>query len=145
MARRRVVGLLSGLMILAGATALVAQTPKEGSRAYNPTRRVPMYFGQIGLTESQREEIYSIRAKYYDQIAELKRQIEELETKQNTDCAGVLTESQRKLLETLRNARRGSSHAATTTETPKPAATPAPPPAETPAPPAADPEKPKAP
>lgn len=151
MARRPVVGLLSGLLILAGATAVEAQAPKEGSRAYNPTRRVPMYFGQVGLSESQREEIYNIRAKYYEQITNLKRQIEELEGKQSTDCDGVLSESQRKLLETLRNSRRVSTRAATTAktevETPKPAAAaaPAPPATPEPPPPPADPEKPKAP
>lgn len=129
MTRRRVVGLLSGLLVVAGAVAAVqaqAPAPAEGQRVYIPSRRVPMYFGQVGLTSSQREEIYSIRARYYEQISDLKRQIEELEEKEDGDCTGVLNDSQRKLLESLRAARRGGIRAPAPAESPEPAPAPAP-------------------
>jgi Spy/CpxP family protein refolding chaperone len=116
MARRRGWGLLAGVLVVTlGAAVVEAQGPGAAGRAgaapraYNPSRRVPAFFGQVGLTPSQREQIYSIRGKYYDQIADLKQQIEDLEAKEDTDCAGVLTDSQRKLLDSLRTARRGGT------------------------------------
>lgn len=120
MTRRRTTGLLAGVLVVTlGAAVVEAQGPGAASgtraggalatRAYNPSRRVPPFFGQVGLTPSQREQIYSIRGKYYDQIADLKQQIEDLEAKEDTDCAGVLTDSQRKLLDSLRSARRGGT------------------------------------
>jgi Spy/CpxP family protein refolding chaperone len=110
-------GLVTMLMLMLGTAADVSAQEAGAAaakpRAYNPSRRVPAFFGQVGLTPSQREQIYSIRGKYYEQAAELKRQIEELEAKEDTDCAGVLTDSQRQLLDTLRTSRRGASRAAT--------------------------------
>jgi hypothetical protein len=143
MTRRSVVGLLSGLVVV-GAAAVVeveAQAPAEGQRVYVPSRRVPMYFGQVGLTTSQREEIYSIRARYYEQISDLKRQIEELEEKEDGECLAVLTDSQRSLLESLRGARRGGVRA----PAPEPAEPPKPAPAEPPKPAPTEPPKPEKP
>jgi hypothetical protein len=40
-------------------------------RAIDPSRRVPRYFGQIGLTTQQRESIYKIQAKEFKKIEDL--------------------------------------------------------------------------
>lgn len=106
-----VVGMLTLL-----ATSLPAQDAppvskleaKPATRAYNPARRVPPYFGQIGLTPEQRERIYAIRGEYQATIADLKRQIEEAEAREMADCESVLTEAQRSLLYQRRAARKGS-------------------------------------
>ena len=78
----------------------------EAAPALTQFRRVPPYFGQIGLTPDQRERIYDVRGVQQAKIAELKRQIEELETAEMSDCESVLTDAQRKLLENRRDASR---------------------------------------
>ncbi len=89
-------------------------TPAKAARTYNPARRVPPYFGQIGLTPDQKEAVYAVREKYQGQIAELKRQIEELTAKEMAECEAVLTDAQRKLLEQRRASRRGGTSKAST-------------------------------
>jgi hypothetical protein len=49
---------------------------KAAKKAYDPSRRVPPYFGQVGLTPEQREKVYKVRAAYFERIAALKAQLE---------------------------------------------------------------------
>jgi Spy/CpxP family protein refolding chaperone len=73
---------------------------------YNPARRVPNYFGQIGLTPEQREQIYAIKAKHLDKIEALKQQIAQIERDMMTECEGVLTDVQKDLLMQRREAAK---------------------------------------
>ncbi len=82
-------------------TTTKSASPK---RAFDPARRVPDYFGQIGLTPEQRERIYKIRAKHYEKLRELEKQITALNVQMIKDCEGVLDETQKKLLEARREA-----------------------------------------
>ncbi|HZW29339.1 MAG TPA: hypothetical protein VFF52_01445 [Isosphaeraceae bacterium] len=95
---------------------LGAQAPKGGSqtdsptkakssrRAFDPARRVPMYFGQLGLTEDQRESIYKVQAKHMPKIEALEKQIEEIRGQMLKECEAVLTSAQKKMLEDRRAA-----------------------------------------
>lgn len=107
-----VVGLMtliaSSLSAQEGPTASKPEA-KPATRTYNPARRVPPYFGQIGLTPDQREKIYEIRGNHQAKIAELKRQIEEAETEEMAACESVLTDAQRDLLYQRRAARKGKA------------------------------------
>ena len=47
-------------------------------------RRVPPYFGQIGLTPEQREAIYKVRKTHQDKIDVLKKQIADAEARSLT-------------------------------------------------------------
>ncbi len=87
-------------------------------RAYDPARRVPAYFGQIGLTPEQKESIYKIRAKHQQQVAALERQIALIHSQTLAECESVLTETQKQLLE---NRRRAAGSAAKKGDVPKPA------------------------
>jgi hypothetical protein len=70
-ARRRV-GVLASMFVttlLLGLTAPSAPAQSPGTttapaekKTYDPTRRVPPYFGQIGLTPEQKEQVYAINA-----------------------------------------------------------------------------------
>lgn len=71
---------------------------KVAKRAFDPTRRVPNYFGQLGLTDAQRESIYKIQARHMPKIEELEQQIEGLRTKMIHECESVLTPSQKQML-----------------------------------------------
>lgn len=96
------------------AASLSAQESDEASKAEAKAafrvsaaaRRVPIYFGQVGLTIEQREKIYEIRAKHQVQIAELRQQLEEVVKQEMAECEAVLTEAQRSLLNQRRNSRK---------------------------------------
>lgn len=107
-----------------------AQTPSQEKSApipkkkYDPSRRVPPYFGQIALSGEQRESIYKIRKTHIDKIEALKKEITKLETEMLTECEGVLTDTQKKLLENLRRSGTGAGAASTNTKTAEPTKTP---------------------
>ena len=83
-------------------------TPKPAEPAvkkrYDSARRVPDYFGQIGLTTEQRASIYGIQSKRSEKIEELEKQIATQKAEMLVECEGTLTEIQKKLLDNLRRA-----------------------------------------
>jgi Spy/CpxP family protein refolding chaperone len=116
----------TALTIVAGGLPLSAQESgkakpevkaRTAKRAYDPSRRVPNHFGQLGLTEEQREAIYGIQAKHQEKIDELERQLDELRAQSLHECEGVLTATQKKSLADRRaraseaRAKRGSTKA----------------------------------
>ena len=105
---------LATVMLLAAGT-LIAQestttkasprpdSPKvKGTR--DPARQVPAYFGQIGITDEQRESIYKIRGKQLAKIDELEKQIDEIRAQMLGECEGVLTDTQKQMLAQRRKA-----------------------------------------
>jgi len=84
--------------VIPSIAAQDAAPAKSARKAPDPTRRVPTYFGSLGLSTEQREEIYAIQAKYVPQIQELERKIEGLRERQMSDCEDVLTPAQKKIL-----------------------------------------------
>ena len=76
--------------------------PAPAKRTFDPVRRVPVYFGQLGLTDEQRESIYKIQAKHFPKIEALEKQIAEIRAQNLTECEGGLTASQKALLEQKR-------------------------------------------
>jgi Spy/CpxP family protein refolding chaperone len=98
----------SVLMLISGSLPLSAQEPgdsraKTAKRAFDPTRRVPMYFGQLGLTDEQKESIYAIQAKQMPKIEALEKQIEDLRAQMLRDCEATLSPAQKQLLEQRRS------------------------------------------
>ena len=117
----------AALMIVSGSLPSIAQeanapvqakAKKAAKKAPDPTRRVPPYFGQLGLTDAQRESIYGIRAKHQPKIDALEKQLEDLREQTLKECEAVLTDAQKKLLEEHRTGatesrtRRGGAGAA---------------------------------
>lgn len=106
---------LVGLMMAAPLVGQEAGTaPKPAADAstkpvragYDPARRVPPYFGQIGLTPEQREKVYAIKGKHLEKIDALKVQIEQLEKAMLTECEEVLTDVQKGLLRQRRDSAK---------------------------------------
>ncbi len=96
----------SGILAV-GSLRLDAQEPSGGKpvaakKAYDPSRRVPDFFGQIGLSQDQKEDIYKIRAKHLEKIVALQKQIDEIKAEEMKECEAKLSDSQKLLL----NARR---------------------------------------
>jgi len=101
----------SALMLLSDGLPLIAQesnTPtgqskaKTAKRAFDPARRVPMYFGQLGLTDEQKESIYALQAKQMPKIEALEKQVEDLRAQMLRDCEAMLSPTQKQLLEQRR-------------------------------------------
>ena len=74
-------------------------------RAYDPSHRVPVFFGQLGLTPEQKESIYKIRGKHQQQIDALEKQLAEIQVQTLAECEALLTDTQKQLLEHRRHAR----------------------------------------
>ena len=73
-------------------------------KKHDAARRVPAYFGQIGLTTEQRANIYAIQGKRFEKIEALEQQIAAEKAEMLAQCEQSLTETQRKLLDNLRRA-----------------------------------------
>jgi hypothetical protein len=111
MIRKRAYGLVLGTVALVAASSLPLAAQDPATKPSTPAkkkaelnRRVPSYFGQIGLTTEQRATIYGIQARHAEKIDELEKQILAEKAKMMEECEGVLTETQKKLLENLRKA-----------------------------------------
>jgi Spy/CpxP family protein refolding chaperone len=111
------------MTLLFSSLPLGAQEPKvppssdtktthvPAKRSFDPARRVPTYFGQLGLTNEQRESIYKVQGKHMPKIEALEKQIAEIRAQSLTECEGILTASQKQILEQRREsgARPGAS------------------------------------
>ncbi len=69
--------------------------------ASKPRGRLPQYYGQVGLSNKQRQQIYDVQANYKKQIDELQKQIDALKVKEDTEIVAVLTPEQKKNLDEL--------------------------------------------
>lgn len=118
---RRMAAILSStvaMAMLSGALPLIAQesgkgqvqstAKRAGKRAVDPTRRVPNYFAQLGLSEAQRESIYKIQAKHQPRIDALEKQLEDLRAQALKECEGVLTTPQKQMLAERRTKAAGA-------------------------------------
>ncbi|AMV37726.1 hypothetical protein [Planctomyces sp. SH-PL62] len=85
----------------AAATADEDEAPKPRSARSTPPdaiRRVPIYFGGLGLTNEQKESIYKIEGKYQPEIQDLEQQADALRERLMADCEDVLTPAQKRAL-----------------------------------------------
>lgn len=96
----------TALTLAFGAAKLPAQEPSKADGPVQPAlksndvaRRVPSYFGQIGLTPEQRESIYKIRSGHQQKILDLQKQIADAQAAMLVECETVLTDAQKKLLD----------------------------------------------
>jgi hypothetical protein len=109
--RYALVLLFAGLCALGIAAEKKSSSSKSSSKStraetvkQEPTAgRLPRYFASL-VDDEQREEIYQIQAKYGEKIAELEKELAELEKEQLKAMEKVLTADQRKELDALRSA-----------------------------------------
>jgi hypothetical protein len=122
-------GLGVAIVMVMGQVPLVAQeggapapTDSTKTRTYDPARRVPRYFGQVGLTPEQKESIYKIVAKHQQKIEALQKQLADEKAAAIKECEGVLNDQQKQMLDV----RRKAAPARQSTGTPAKSVTPAP-------------------
>jgi hypothetical protein len=135
--RNRIVSLVMGLGV-SGAASLVAmpllaQEPAAARpgevkapaarRPVDPSRRVPDFFGQLGLSQPQREEIYKIRARHQQKLDELHKQIIQEQADMLSECEALLTDTQKQLLAQRRQASASARARKLKTPAERPAAT----------------------
>ena len=64
---------------------------------------LPRYFKQLGLSDKQKNSIYSIQAKYSAEIKKLNEQIAALKEQSKADVENVLTAGQKARLREIRS------------------------------------------
>jgi len=74
---------------------------KDAEPAKKATNRLPSNYGKLGLTDAQRDKVYSINEKYDAQLDALEDQIKALRAKRTAETEGVLTAEQKKILKDL--------------------------------------------
>lgn len=88
-----------------GQTSFVALQKKAKKKKRRKARgRLPNYYRAAGVTDEQREKIYSIQSSYREKIEPLEKQIAQLRAKMTTEIEAVLTPEQKKKVEELREA-----------------------------------------
>jgi hypothetical protein len=128
-------GLVFAAVVASGTIALPAQEPAPGNstgpvkspatkRVVDPSRRVPSFFGQIGLTAEQKEAIYKVRGKHQQKIDDLEKQVATIQAEMLAECTSLLTEPQKKMLDYRREASVKAKQAKAAAKAKAPAAEP---------------------
>lgn len=89
------------------------RTAADVSKSSRNFRRVPPYFGQVGITDEQRETIYSIREKYAIRQAQIEEELAGIQDKIQVECEAVLTPEQRTELIRLKGAAKAKAKSRT--------------------------------
>ncbi len=84
--------------------AITAQNGDADSAATSKDYRgpLPSHYGKLGMSDAQKDKAYSILESYEEQIEKLRKQIEEIEAKRETEVATILTPGQKLRLQELR-------------------------------------------
>ncbi len=92
-------------VVLALAGGSVAQDSKKEVKKDDPAPKVkgilPMNWGKLGLTDSQKNEVYTVQGKYNAEIDKLDAKIRELKAARDKEMKAVLTPEQKKRLEEI--------------------------------------------
>ncbi len=105
-------GFLVGALLLSGG--LVGQEkkgdgkdPKKDEPAPKAKGMLPTYWGQLRLSDEQKQKVYKIQNKYADEIEKLEAKIKELKEKRDKERFDILTEGQKKQLEEIIKSKTG--------------------------------------
>ena len=115
----------SGRSMAVVAPALAVQ-PASGPAApgskRKSVRRLPSYYGQVGLSDVQREAIYRLQEAYAEQLDALEQQLEALKGRRDQEIENVLSPAQKQRLRQLLEAAARRRAARSTTTAAKPVA-----------------------
>ncbi len=124
---QRWMGVVASMLVL---TMLVAASPAQGpaekpaesaAKVVKPRKqprgRLPAYFSKV-VSATQREQIYSIQAKYTEQIERLQEQLNKLVAQRDGDVEKVLTPEQRAEVAQMRSQRKSRTAAAKANKSP---------------------------
>ena len=107
------------------ALAALCAIPHTFAQEKKPKGRLPAYYAAV-VNDQQRQAIYSIQAKYDQQLAALNEQLQALEKWRDAEIESVLSPEQKLMLkkaqEEAANKRRKSSDSSVAAEVPAKAA-----------------------
>lgn len=83
-------------------TAKKVESKKSKSAPPDAAHRVPRYFGGLGLSDDQKDQIYEIEGRILPEIQELEKKADALRDRLMVECENVLTAPQRKALNEAR-------------------------------------------
>jgi len=66
---------------------------------------LPPGWGKLGLTDSQKKEVYTIQSEYRAKIDDLQKQIDDLKKKERAELFKVLTDAQKTRLKEIAAAK----------------------------------------
>jgi hypothetical protein len=102
------------------APALAAQPAAGPASKRKSVRRLPSYYGQVGLSDVQREAIYRLQEAYAEQLDALEKQLETLKGRRDQEIENVLAPAQKQRLRQLLEAAARRRAARSTTTAAKP-------------------------
>jgi len=94
----------SWLAIQSGSAQEKKADAEKGKKA--AAGRLPNNFGQVGLSDEQKNKIYAVQAKYNGEIDKLEAQIAQITMQRDTEIQAVLTAEQKTKLNDLRDAAK---------------------------------------
>lgn len=78
---------------------------KEAKERTKPRGRLPAYYSEV-VSPEQKEKIYDIQQKYFEQIQQLQEQMKELEQQREAEVTAVLTLEQKERVAQLMAAKK---------------------------------------
>ena len=82
-------------------------TKKEPTTKTKAKGQLPQNWGQLGLTDEQKQSVYRLQGKYNEEIDVLEAKIKELKSKMSEERSKILTAEQKKRLEQILKAKSG--------------------------------------
>ncbi len=96
-------GVLTAVLVASGG--ITAQDSKKEVKKDDPVPKakgfLPPNYTKLGLTDVQKQDVYTIQAKYNTEIDKLEAKIKELKASRDKEVKAVLTPEQRKRLEEI--------------------------------------------
>lgn len=90
-----------------------AKTPAKGKDAKEGTSKgrgqLPTYWGQLGLSESQKQSVYKVQGKYNEESDKLESQIKEMKGKMVEERGKILSPEQKTRLEDILKTKAGTA------------------------------------
>lgn len=108
--------------VLVPALAAQPAGPEAPTSKRKSVRRLPSYYGQVGLSDAQREAIYRLQEAYAEQLDVLEKQLETLKGRRDQEIENVLSPAQKQRLRQLLEAAARRRAARSTTTAAKPVA-----------------------
>ncbi len=87
-----------------------AKMPAKGKDATSKGRgQLPTYWGQLGLSESQKQSVYKVQGKYNEESDKLESQIKEMKGKMVEERGKILSPEQKTRLEDILKTKAGTA------------------------------------
>lgn len=95
---------LSLLFGLTGSASAQEKSKSSNSKDKEGKIRgvLPSHYGQLNLSQEQRQTIYKIQNEYADKIEDLQKKIEEVKAERNAKYLKTLTKGQRERLDEIK-------------------------------------------